>query len=57
MTGTVRLAVAPALVALALTAPPAAAAPATVIEDDWPRALAEARAKDLPLFVDAWAPW
>jgi hypothetical protein len=27
------------------------------IEDDWPRALAEARARDLPLFVEAWAPW
>lgn len=28
-----------------------------VIEDDWPRALAEAKARDLPIFVDAWAPW
>jgi tetratricopeptide (TPR) repeat protein len=27
------------------------------IEDDYPRALAEARARKLPLFVDAWAPW
>jgi thiol-disulfide isomerase/thioredoxin len=27
------------------------------IEDDFPRALAEARALGKPLFVDAWAPW
>ena len=27
------------------------------IEDDYPRALAEARARGVPLFVDAWAPW
>jgi hypothetical protein len=27
------------------------------VEDDYPRALAEARAKKLPLFVDSWAPW
>ncbi len=45
------------LAALALTlAVPAAAAP-VVIEDDWPRALAVAKAKDRLLFVDAWAPW
>lgn len=27
------------------------------IEDDYPRALAEAQKRSLPLFVDAWAPW
>ena len=27
------------------------------IEDDYPRALAEARSKKLPIFVEAWAPW
>jgi hypothetical protein len=27
------------------------------IEDDYPRALAAAKARQLPLFVDAWAPW
>lgn len=27
------------------------------IEDDYARALAEARTKNLPLFVDTWAPW
>jgi len=29
----------------------------TFIEDDWPRALAEARQRDVPLLVEAWAPW
>ena len=27
------------------------------IADDYPGALAEARAKKLPIFVEAWAPW
>jgi hypothetical protein len=47
------------LTALLLAGPGlgAAAAPAPVIEDDWPRALALAKAKDLPVFVDGWAPW
>jgi hypothetical protein len=27
------------------------------ISDDWPRALAEAKARKVPIFVDAWAPW
>lgn len=47
------------LTALLLAGPVlgAAAAPAPVIEDDWPRALALAKAKDLPVFVDGWAPW
>ena len=27
------------------------------IADDYPRALAEARERGLPLFVEAWAPW
>ena len=27
------------------------------IEDDYARALAEAQAKGVPLFVDTWAPW
>src|SRR5512140_377333 len=61
-----------ALVALALAAcgaPPAPTTPRAArggvesapklvfIEDDYPRALAEARAKKRPLFVDAWATW
>ncbi len=27
------------------------------IEDDFPKALAEARAKNVPIFIEAWAPW
>ena len=50
------LATAALLVALA----PATTAPKTVlpfIDDDYPRALAEAKSKKLPLFIEAWAPW
>ncbi|MEO7794971.1 MAG: thioredoxin family protein, partial [Thermoanaerobaculia bacterium] len=27
------------------------------IEDDYPKALAQARARHLPIFLEAWAPW
>ena len=37
--------------------PPATGAVLPFIEDDWPRALAEARRRGKPLFVDAWATW
>ena len=51
----------PALLILALLAAPAAptAAPRRLpfIEDDYARALADARAHELPLFVEVWAPW
>jgi hypothetical protein len=43
-------------IALALLAAPARAAPGA-IEDDYPRALAEARARQVPIVVDVWAPW
>ncbi len=56
---------------VALAAPPAsatAAAPARsrssaprmvlpYIQDDYARALAEARARKVPLFIESWAPW
>ncbi len=56
------------LLFLALAAPASAAgtpAPAVAkarpvlpfIENDYPRALAEARRLDRPMFVEAWAPW
>lgn len=49
-----------ATAALLLALAPAAPATKTVlpfIEDDYGRALAEARARNLPLFIEAWAPW
>jgi len=53
----------PALFGLAL-AGAAAAAPSTsaksvlpFIQDDYPRALSEARARKVPIFIEASAPW
>jgi hypothetical protein len=44
-----------------LAAPAGAAAPAhgvlPFIEDDYPKALEQARQRRLPLFIEAWAPW
>lgn len=47
------------LLAAALVALPLAAGAAGPgwISDDWPRALSEAKARKVPIFVDAWAPW
>ena len=52
------------LTASVLAASPAPSKPAPgkkpalpFIEDDYPRALAEARSKKVPIFVEAWAPW
>jgi hypothetical protein len=46
------------LSAAVLAAPaPARKSALPFIEDDYPRALAEARSKKLPIFVEAWAPW
>ncbi|HEY6003815.1 MAG TPA: hypothetical protein VIV57_13130 [Anaeromyxobacter sp.] len=43
---------------LALGAFPASAAgPRDSIEDDYPRALAAAKERSVPILVDAWAPW
>jgi hypothetical protein len=43
---------------LALIAALVAAAPgAHRIEDDYPRAVAEARQRGAPVVVDVWAPW
>lgn len=53
----------PSLAVLVLAAAPALAAAEAAppvlpfIENDYPRALAEARAKKLPIFAEAWAPW
>jgi hypothetical protein len=47
------------VLAAALAASPAPATKPALpfIEDDYPRALAEARVRKLPIFVEAWAPW
>jgi hypothetical protein len=45
------------LVAALLCGSVAAARPLSFIEDDYGRALGEARAHKRPLFVEAWAPW
>jgi hypothetical protein len=51
----------PAVLAFALAAAPRPAADVEkalpFIADDYPRALAEARAQRLPLFIETWAPW
>ncbi len=41
------------------TAPAARAPRAAVpfVRDDWPKAMALAKARQLPVFVEAWAPW
>lgn len=43
------------LLMLAVTATAKEAIP--FIENDYATALSKARAKDLPIFVEAWAPW
>ena len=44
-------------VLLGVSAPLFAGPTLPFIEDDYARALAEARARRLPLFIEAWAPW
>ena len=44
-------------VLLAAAAPLCAAGSLPFIDDDYAKALAEARARKLPLFIEAWAPW
>ena len=46
------------LLALLLLAPPLFAKEILpFIENDYSKALARAKTKNVPLFVDAWAPW
>lgn len=40
-----------------LAAPAAAKEALPFLENDYPAALAKARARGVPLFVDVWAPW
>jgi hypothetical protein len=43
--------------AVASAAAPAPKSALPWIDDDYDRALAQARAKKLPIFAEAWAPW
>jgi hypothetical protein len=45
------------LLLLALAGPAGADRPLPFVENDYPKAIALAKAKGLPLFVEAWAPW
>ncbi|MBI5069431.1 MAG: hypothetical protein HZB56_14445 [Deltaproteobacteria bacterium] len=44
-----------ALALLVAAAPAAGKLP--FVHDDYPRALAEARARQVPIVVDVWTPW
>jgi len=43
--------------ALVSAAPAASRSVLPWVEDDYAKALSQARAKDVPIFVEAWAPW
>ena len=45
------------LLAIALLAAATASAELAFIENDYVTAMSRARAKNLPIFVEAWAPW
>jgi hypothetical protein len=47
----------PLVLAVLLAAPLAARADIPFIEDDFAKATARAKAKNVPIFVEAWAPW
>ncbi len=59
MSRTVRFASLTVVVLASLLPPPASAAGAAVpfIDDDYLQALAQARTRKLPIFLEAWAPW
>ena len=43
--------------AASANAVPAGSKALAFVDDDYAKALSEARAKKLPLFIEAWAPW
>ncbi|MFL6248543.1 MAG: hypothetical protein ACJ731_09905 [Vicinamibacterales bacterium] len=47
----------PTLLALFVLTSLSAYANLPFIENDYTKAIAQARAKNVPLFVEAWAPW
>jgi hypothetical protein len=52
-----RIAILAVAVASLLLVPASARAAIPFIEDDYKTALARASAKNIPIFVEAWAPW
>ena len=46
-----------AIVILAAALPLSAKTVLPFVENDYAKAVAQAKAKNLPLFVDVWAPW
>ena len=48
---------APATPGRAHAVPPGSKPVLGFIEDDYSKALAQARARKLPLFIESWAPW
>ena len=47
----------PALALVLAAALGASSAAPVRVQNDWAAALAQARARQVPIFVDAWAPW
>ena len=45
------------LAVLAAAAPAFSSEVLPFVENDYGKAIAQAKAKDVPLFVEAWAPW
>jgi nucleoside-specific outer membrane channel protein Tsx len=45
------------LLALAVLAATSASAKIDFVEDDYATAMARAKTKNVPVFVEAWAPW
>jgi hypothetical protein len=43
--------------AMGSAAPAASGASLPWVEDDYSKAVTQARAKNVPIFVEAWAPW
>ena len=46
-----------ATVAAAIPVKPAAKPVLPWVADDWPKAVATAKARKVPIFVESWAPW
>jgi len=47
----------PLILAVLAAGPGPARAGGGAVSDDYAKALAQARARGVPVFVDAWAPW